>query len=195
MSLYRCGILLGDCKNWTLLNSENTLFSWCVWNRNVIRLDHAKLKGLFQHMCSIFWLSCSLASSCRGLCLPLIHSPYPTILYTDSEGPDQTARRRRLIWAFAVSIWRSSSFPWRSPITTILKDTFQGYELNNSLSCICDSGRWNKKTCEYRTYLKYSDRQAWANSVDPGQTPQNAASDLGLPVCHSYSNLCTITGK
>ena len=28
--------------------------------------------------------------------------------------------------------------------------------------------------------LKYSDRQAWANSVDPDQTPQNAASDQGL---------------
>ena len=25
-----------------------------------------------------------------------------------------------------------------------------------------------------------SDRRTWANSVDPDQTPQNAASDLGL---------------
>ena len=29
-------------------------------------------------------------------------------------------------------------------------------------------------------YFTYSDRQAWANSVDPDQTPQNAASDQGL---------------
>ena len=32
----------------------------------------------------------------------------------------------------------------------------------------------------YRNILKYWDRQAWANSVDPDQTPQNAASDQGL---------------
>ena len=32
----------------------------------------------------------------------------------------------------------------------------------------------------YCTYSTYSDRQAWANSVDPDQTPQNAASDQGL---------------
>ena len=32
----------------------------------------------------------------------------------------------------------------------------------------------------YRIYPKYSDRQACANSVDPDQTPQNAASDQGL---------------
>ena len=33
---------------------------------------------------------------------------------------------------------------------------------------------------QYRTYPKYSDRKAWANSVDPDQTPHNVASDLGL---------------
>ena len=26
----------------------------------------------------------------------------------------------------------------------------------------------------------YSDRQAWANSLDPDETPQNVASHLGL---------------
>ena len=35
---------------------------------------------------------------------------------------------------------------------------------------------------QYRggSYTTYSDRQAWANSIDPDQTPQNAASDQGL---------------
>ena len=33
---------------------------------------------------------------------------------------------------------------------------------------------------EYRIYRMYSDRQAWANSVDPDETPQNAASRQGL---------------
>ena len=32
----------------------------------------------------------------------------------------------------------------------------------------------------YRINLKYSDRQAWANSVDTDQTPQNAVSDQSL---------------
>ena len=34
--------------------------------------------------------------------------------------------------------------------------------------------------CYYRNYSKFWDRQAWPNSVDPDQTPQNAASDQGL---------------
>ena len=33
-----------------------------------------------------------------------------------------------------------------------------------------------------RTYPTYLERQAWTNSVDPDQTPENAASDLG-PLC------------
>ena len=32
----------------------------------------------------------------------------------------------------------------------------------------------------YRIYHMYSDRQACANSIDPDETPQNAASHLGL---------------
>ena len=32
----------------------------------------------------------------------------------------------------------------------------------------------------YRNKPKYWDRQAYANSVDPDQTPLNAASDQGL---------------
>ena len=33
---------------------------------------------------------------------------------------------------------------------------------------------------EYRINREHSDIQAWANSVDPDETPQNAASHLGL---------------
>ena len=32
----------------------------------------------------------------------------------------------------------------------------------------------------YPIYHIYSDRQAWANSTDPDETPQNAESHLGL---------------
>ena len=34
----------------------------------------------------------------------------------------------------------------------------------------------------YRIYHMYSDRQAWANSLDRDETPQNAASHLGIHV-------------
>ena len=33
---------------------------------------------------------------------------------------------------------------------------------------------------EYSIYPKYSDRQAWANNVDPDQMPHSVASDQGL---------------
>ena len=39
-------------------------------------------------------------------------------------------------------------------------------------------------------YSTYSDRQTWTNSVDPDQTPQNAASDQGLhclPLTQQFS--------
>ena len=38
----------------------------------------------------------------------------------------------------------------------------------------------SKTVCKCFIYAKYSDRAVWANSVDPDQTPQNAASDQGL---------------
>ena len=37
------------------------------------------------------------------------------ILLADSEGPDQTARMRSLIWAFAVRISRIHVFAWHGP--------------------------------------------------------------------------------
>ena len=40
----------------------------------------------------------------------------------------------------------------------------------------------------YHIYHMYSDRQAWANSLDPDETPQNMASHLSLTVCHSPNN-------
>ena len=36
------------------------------------------------------------------ICLCILH--YPMILQANSEGPDQTARMRSLIWAFSVRI-------------------------------------------------------------------------------------------
>ena len=49
--------------------------------------------------------------------------------------------------------------------------------------------------CIHRIYPKYLDKQARSNNVDPDQTPQNAASDQGLHVCHSSCNFRQITGS
>ena len=58
-------------------------------------------------------------------------------------------------------------------------------------SCACAQGRISDDNFQqdfwaglvwsnYRTFITYLDRQVWANSVGPDQTPQNAASDQGL---------------
>ena len=39
-----------------------------------------------------------------------MYSVVSNVLLVDSEGPDQTARKRRLIWAFAVRIYPEDSF-------------------------------------------------------------------------------------
>ena len=53
----------------------------------------------------------------------------------------------------------------------------------------------SREMVNYRNNPKYWDRQAYANSVDPDQTPQNAASDRVCTVCHSSSNILDATGS
>ena len=51
---------------------------------------------------------------------------------------------------------------------------------------------------KHRNNPKYWDRQAWTNSVDPDQTPQNAASDQGLhclPLVQQQNSLNTSVGS
>ena len=49
------------------------------------------------------------------------------------------------------------------------------------------SSRQKSKDLGYRIYRMYSDRQAWVNSVDPDETPQNAASHQGtLPLNQQF---------
>ena len=40
----------------------------------------------------------------------------PMNLFADSEGPDQTARMRSLIWAFAVRLYPRYVFEWKAHI-------------------------------------------------------------------------------
>ena len=51
----------------------------------------------------------------------------------------------------------------------------------------------NNRNTRYRTYSKYSNTRAGANSVDPDQTPQNAASDQGQHCLHLSTALDTST--
>ena len=48
---------------------------------------------------------------------------YPMILFADSEGPNQTARMRRLIWAFAVCICHKTRFRMERPYIYLTLNT------------------------------------------------------------------------
>ena len=48
---------------------------------------------------------------------------------------------------------------------------------------------FNIQNQQYRNDPKYWDRQAWANSVDPDQMPQNVASDQVYIFCHSSNTI------
>ena len=63
-----------------------------------------------------FRLSRAWAKYHSGLCSPFVYSVYPMILIADREGPDQTARMRRLIWVFAVCICPQIRFRLARPI-------------------------------------------------------------------------------
>ena len=64
-------------------------------------MGRVKQKDVFEHMQNAeIQTSRACAKFHPGVCLECIHS----IMSNDSEGPDQTARVRRLISAFAVRI-------------------------------------------------------------------------------------------
>ena len=52
----------------------------------------------------------------RAFILQLYILQYTMIVLADREGHDQTARMRRLIWAFAVRIWPKAGFRMLRPI-------------------------------------------------------------------------------
>ena len=57
-------------------------------------------------------------------------------------------------------------------------EEYKVYHNEGNQSSLC--GRTISLLYEYRIYRTYSDRQAWANSVDPDETPLKAASHQGL---------------
>ena len=92
------------------------------WSFETIGLIHSmdcvKRKCAFQHAqnAQIQIILCMRkVSSGRALCSPLIHFNYPMILLADNEGPNQTARMRRLIWAFVVSLCPKTRFRMERP--------------------------------------------------------------------------------
>ena len=126
--------------------------------------------------------------------------------YADSEGPDQTAQPRSLIRAFAfrlqkylipnIILTNTESSDRAVRVCSLTRPFLLVYisELPFStawLSFMPDMKSQN--AVFYRILHTYSDRQAWANSVDPDQTPRSAASDQGLHclslIQHFYTHL------
>ena len=61
-------------------------------------------------MCKMrsFRSSCASAKYHPGLCYSFVNSVICNDSVSGNEGPDQTARNRRLIWAFAVRMFHFS---------------------------------------------------------------------------------------
>ena len=97
--------------------------------------------------------ACSFRQANYGLCCPHKESMDTVVYVNELSSSDCTDAHADL--AFTVNIWHKSPFPTLG----ITLDSKPCYE-------ICTIINW--------------DRQALANSVDPDQMPQNAASDQGL---------------
>ena len=87
-----------------------------------------KMRRFILRMCSLI----------RAFALHWYIPWYPVILLADSEGPDQTARMRSLIWAFAVRKCPKHVFTWRGPV---LRDLYirQRYIQEDSLVIFFDA--------------------------------------------------------
>ena len=71
------------------------------------------------------------------------------ILVAESEGPDQTVRLRRLIWAFAVCICPKTSFRMARPIkylnNSYLEDISVYFSLCSCLNLFLEYWFYNRK--------------------------------------------------
>ena len=65
------------------------------------------------------------------------------ILLADSEGPDQTARKRRMIWAFAVRISPKTHGAWLGPYVSLLDCAvcFKHSQFQDSVAKVLVSGQ------------------------------------------------------
>ena len=64
-----------------------------------------------------FRFSTRMRSAIRAFAFHWYILQRPMILFEDSKGPAQTVRMRRLVWAFAVSIWPNKPFRIARPIS------------------------------------------------------------------------------
>ena len=91
--------------------------------------------------------------------------------FVDSENPDRSTRKRRPIEDVDVRIIIDSEDTFYLDVTQLYVlccvGTIVAVVENQIYPCILNTDG----VCYiYRTYGKYWDRQAWANSVDPDQT-------------------------
>ena len=157
--------------------SGETLMHSCMeklWFSQIFeQMDLIKRKVVFGHMRYMqrFVSSCTCAQPRQSIYSLLIHC---TVCNNSVSGQrKQTTRMRRLIWDFAARICREGTFLFREV------QKICSFYLKNPDKLIV-LRFYSKTFIACRIYPKYWDRQAWANSVDPDQTPHFAASDLCL---------------
>ena len=119
-----------------------------------------------------------------GLLLSIhLLSSIQMILLADREGPDQTALERRLIWAFSVRMCSEGTFSLGTTYiidySKCTSDWFLHVLYRTPVQKITSYDKL-RGNLYYHDDPKYWHWQGCANSADPDQTPQNAASDLGL---------------
>ena len=69
---------------------------------------------------------------------------YPMIMLADNEGPDQTARMRRLILAFAVRICpKKYVIAWRDPYSDSILGAWTHFQgVGGGIGCVWVGGGW-----------------------------------------------------
>ena len=83
-----------------------------------MNMGYSSKKGAFEHAqkCADSDHPAHVQSLMRVFVLHWHILQYPVTLLADNDGPDQTVRMRRLIWAFAVLINPKTRFRMARPV-------------------------------------------------------------------------------
>ena len=109
-----------------------------------------------------FKSSWSCAKYHPGLCSPIIHSLVSNDSVSGQEGPDQTARMRRLIWAFVVRICLKTHFRMARPVYVCLwwgftaQSTQWGHVMSSAVSLPIHTIIGQAKSSKWLTSIVHS---------------------------------------
>ena len=117
------------------------------------------------------------------------------ILLADSEGPDQTARMRRLIWAFAVRICSKTHFrmAWTTQYRTQLKKrAYFTAQSDQGLHCRCiiQIHWFSKRTT--KTQISLRKRAGWSGSALIAYGERDILLCYGVYVCVKLKSFVVI---